>query len=94
MGVELVGLLQSQESSLQPDYGQLALFAVPSVIVALLVLVTLVLAVTDRGLSVSLRLVWALLIVAVPVIGAVIYLVTRGKQRISWFKSGSKTKSA
>lgn len=93
MGVELVGLLQSQESSLQPDYGQLALFAVPSVIVALLVLVTLLLAATDRGLPVALRLAWSLLIVAVPVIGAAIYLIARGKHRIPHFRNGANPNS-
>ncbi|UVJ39690.1 DUF805 domain-containing protein [Arthrobacter sp. CJ23] len=94
MGNELVTLLQSQEASLQPNFGLMALSAIPSIILGIAVLVTLVLAVTDRGLSGWARVGWAVLIVAVPVIGAVIYLVLRGRQRIpKRAKAGVATKS-
>lgn len=94
MGNELVVLLQSQEANLQPNFGLMALSAIPSIILGIAVLVTLVLAITDRGLSAWARVGWAVLILAVPVIGAVIYLALRGRERIpKRAKAGPVTKS-
>lgn len=82
MGNELVVLLQSQEASLQPNFVLMAVSAIPSIILGIAILATLVLAVTDRGLSGWARVGWAVLIIAVPVIGAAIYLALRGRERI------------
>ena len=83
MGNELVVLLQGQESPLQPDFRLMALSALPSIILGIAVLATLLLAVTDRALSGWARVGWAVLIVALPVLGAAVYLVLRGRQRFA-----------
>lgn len=83
MGNELIVLLQIQETPLQPKFGLMALSALPSIILGIAVLATLILAVTDRALSGWARVGWAVLIVALPVLGAAIYLVLRGRQRLS-----------
>ncbi|MEC5182502.1 PLDc N-terminal domain-containing protein [Arthrobacter sp. CG_A4] len=92
MGHELIVALQIQEASTQPNYWLLAVTAIPTIILAVVVLVTLVLALTDPGLTILPRLAWGILIVAVPLLGAIIYLVLRGRQRIPWPKNGVANK--
>lgn len=84
MGHELIITLQIQEASTQPNYWLLAVTAIPTVILAVVMLVTLVLALTDSGLTMLQRVAWGILIVAVPLLGAVIYLAIRGRRRIPW----------
>lgn len=92
MGHELIIALQIQEASTQPNYWLLAVTAIPTIILAVVVLVTLVLALTDPGLTILPRLAWGILIVAVPLLGAIIYLALRGRQRIPWPKNGVANK--
>lgn len=93
MGYELIVDLQIQEASTQPDYWLLAVSAIPTIILALVVLWALVLALTDPGLRLLPRMAWAILIVAVPLLGAVIYLGMRGRQRIRWSRMRLADKS-
>lgn len=92
MGHELVVTLQIQEASTQPNYWLLALTAIPTIILGIVMIVTLVLALTDPGLTILPRLAWGILIVAVPLLGAIIYLAIRGRQRMPWPKNGAANK--
>jgi hypothetical protein len=93
MGHELIAALQIQEASMQPNYLLLAITAIPTIILAAIVLVALVLALTDPGLRVWPRLAWGILIVALPLLGAVIYLAVRGRRRIGRLRSGVADKA-
>ena len=90
MGHKLVATWLAQDSSLQPDYWLILVFGVlPSVILLALEVTTVVLALTDRGLTGPGRYVWPLLIVVCPLIGMLAYVVLRGRQRLRRWEAAS-----
>jgi len=79
--VHLLVSVMNQPSELDPKYWDMGLASIPFVVMAAGILAVSVLALTDRHLSLRSRLVWALLILVVPLIGAVLYAVLRTRTR-------------
>ncbi|MEZ2372069.1 PLDc N-terminal domain-containing protein [Arthrobacter sp. RCC_34] len=71
----------NQPSELNPNYWDMGLASIPCVVIAAGVLAAFLVALTDRRLPLRSRLLWALLILAVPLIGAVLYAVLRARTR-------------
>lgn len=69
----------NQPSELNPNYWEMGIASIPVVLVAAFMLTTLVLALADRHLTLGSRLLWAALILVIPLLGAVLYVVLRAR---------------
>lgn len=90
MGHEFFGTFSSQEATLQPNYWLMGLAAAPTFLVAVLELAVAILALTDGRLTSLARYSWALVIVIVPMVGALAYLIVRGKERLCQHRHAKK----
>ncbi|WP_138416199.1 hypothetical protein [Sinomonas gamaensis] len=94
MGHEFVAGFPVQEAALEPNYWLMGLAAAPTFLVVVLELAVVVLALTDRGQAMWARYSWALIVVIAPLIGALAFLIVRGKERLRQLRRRSERSRA
>ncbi|KHL01594.1 hypothetical protein [Sinomonas humi] len=86
MGQQLVVMFLSTSaaSPLPPNYWLAALAALPTLLLALIWVIVLVMAATDLRLPRRVRILWVLMIVVIPPVGTIAFAVVRGRR---WLES-------